>query len=935
MVKKAARSVPNQLLRRARLERGWTQKMVAERIGAPNDVMVTRWERGTAFPSPHYIERLCQLFEQRASDLGLLKEPHTMASSQPLPDRQSRPDSSDELAYSRTRTNLSFPQFAEPQERAHEVKHIRPWHSTLPLPLTSFFGRERETAAVTALLQDASVRLVTLSGPGGVGKTRLALSLAAAAADTFADGVCFVPLAPISDPEQVMPAIAQALGLWEAGNHPLSDFVRDFLREKHLLLLLDNFEQVAAASPQVTALALTCPHLRLLITSRAALHLSGEYEFPVPPLPTPDLTQFPEPQALAQVATVQLFVERAHALLPSFELTETNARAISDICVRLDGLPLAIELAAARIKLLPPQALLARLSRRLEILTGGARDLPNRQQTLRNTLQWSYDLLTPQEQRLFRRLSVFVGGCTLQAVASVCSHQGDEHEVPLDVLDQSASLVDKSFVLQTEREGVEPRLLMLETVREYGLECLEACGETPTTRRAHASYYLGLAQEALAHLEGEEQAGWLERLEREGPNLRAALLWALEQQESEVALRLSGVLFRFWEARRYLREGKTFLERAVASSRSIPAHERAKPLYTAGFLTTFQRSIERLASLSQEAGVVHRELEDSRQRAFSLYLLGYIAWATGDFATARSHAEEGMVVARAADETVLLAALLALSGQVAFGEGEESRARALLEEGLTLQRTIGDTHGSVTTLSTLIRMFFAQGEVALARAHNEERLALSRALGFRWGIADSLTVLGHLALQEGHEATAKELFKESLALLHEVNDNGAVAACLESIGVAVAAHGRLVEAAWLWGAAETMCGALGESLLPVEHALAARAVVAVRTKLGEEAFTTAWAEGQTMTPEQALAMLEQPRSRDGHKQTAPADTSELTARELEVLRLLAQGLTSAQIAEQLVIGVVTVNFHVRSIYSKLGVSSRSAATRSAIERHLV
>jgi ATP/maltotriose-dependent transcriptional regulator MalT len=490
-------------------------------------------------------------------------------------------------------------------------------------------------------------------------------------------------------------------------------------------------------------------------------------------------------------------------------------------------------------------------------------------------------------------------------------------------------------VLQTAREGDEPRLLMLETIREYGLECLEACGETATTRRAHASYYLGLAQEALARLEGEEQAGWLEQLERESANLRAALLWALEQQESEVALRLSGALFRFWEARRYLREGRTFLERVVASSRSIPARGRAKPLSTAGFLATFQSGIERLAALSQEAGVVHRELEDSRRRAFSLYLLGYIAWATGDFATARSHAEEGLAVARASDETVLLAALLVLSGQVAFDEGEESKACALLEEGLTLQQASGDTRSSVTTLSTLIRVFFAQGEVALARTRNEERLSLSRALGFRWGIADSLTVLGHLALQEGNEATAKELFEESLALLREVNENGAVAACLQSIGVAVAAQGRLVEAAWLWGASEAMCVTLGESLLPVEHTLAARAAVAVRTELGEEAFTTAWAEGRAMTPEQALAMLRQPRSRGRHKQASPSDANELTAREVEVLRLLAQGLTSAQIAEQLVIGVVTVNFHVRSIYSKLGVSSRSAATRYAIEHHLV
>ena len=907
MVKKAAQAIPNQLLRRARLERGWTQKVVAERIGAPNDMMITRWERGTAFPSAPYVERLCQLFEQRASDLGLLKEAHPMASSSPVAGREPRPRSG--------------------EERARE-----PVPSTLPVPLTSFFGREHEIAVVVALLRNPSVRLVTLTGPGGVGKTRLALSLAAAVADSFAEGVCFVPLAEVRNPEQVLPAIAQALGLWEGLDHALWDEVRDFLREKHLLLLLDNFEQVAAVSSQVATLALSCPHLHLLITSRAALHLSGEYEFPVPPLPIPDLTQLPERQTLMQVPAVHLFVERAQAILPTFELTEANARTISEICVRLDGLPLAIELAAARIKLLPPQALLARLSRRLSILQGGARDLPSRQQTLRNTLQWSYDLLTSQEQHLFRRLAVFVGGCTLQAAALVCAY---ESEKPLDVLEESASLVDKSFILQTAREGEIPRLLMLETIREYGLECLETSGEMATMRRAHARYYLDLAQEAQKYLEDTEQAMWLERLEREGANLRAALLWALEQQESEVALRLSGALFRFWEARRYMREGRTFLERTVASSRNISARGWGKPLSPAGFLTTFQSGIERVALLSQEASVAHHEVGDSCQHAFSLYLMGYIAWATGDFATARLHVEEGLAVARALDTKVLLAALLVLLGQVAFDEGDARRACLLLEEGLMLQQASGDRRGSVSTLSVLMRVLFAQDEVIPARTRNEERLALSQALGFRWGIADSLTIQGHLALQEGDEAKAEKLFEESLELLREVNDNGAVAACLQSIGVAVAAQGRLVEAARLWGAAEAMCGTLGESLLPVEHALAARGVMAVRAELGEEAFSAAYSEGQAMTPEQAFAMLGQPGSSIRHKQASPSEGYNLTAREGEVLSLLAQGLTSAEIAEQLVIGLVTVNSHVRSIYNKLGVSSRAAATRFALEHRLL
>lgn len=906
MVKEVAQAIPNHRLLQARLKRGWTQRVVAEQIGAPNEMMVTRWESGTAFPSASYVERLCQLFELQASELGLRKEPHPGGSTQLFADGSQRLDSS--------------------EERVRE-----PALSTLPIYLTSFFGREREMAEVEALLQRTSVRLVTLTGPGGVGKTRLALSLAAAVADAFADGVCFVPLAPINDPGQVLPAIAQALGLREALDHHISDF----LREKHLLLLLDNFEQVAAASPQVATLAHSCPHLHLLITSRAALHLSGEYEFPVPPLPTPALAQLPDVQSLAQMAVVHLFVERAHAILPSFKLTATNACTIAEICVRLDGLPLAIELAAARIKLLPPQALLTRLSHRLSILTGGARDLPERQQTLRNTIQWSYDLLTPPEQRLFRQLSVFVGGCTLQAIATVRHSQGDEIQEPLDMLEGIASLVDKSFVLQTEWEREEPRLLMLETLREYGLECLEVCGETASVRRKHARYYLSLAQKILTPLENVEQVIGLEKLEPENANLRAALQWALEQQDGGMALRLSGALFRFWEAHRYRREkSETFLERVIASSRSIPTRRQVKPLCTTSFLTSFQHGIEHLATLSQETGVVHGELGGSRQHAFSLYLHGYIAWANGDFATAHARAEEGLAVVRAADEPILLAALLVLFGQVVFDEGETDRAAALLEEGLALQQASGDMRGCISTLSFLIRVLFAQDKKSLARTRNEERLKISRALDFRRGIADSLTVLGHLSLQEGNDAMAEELFDESLTLLREVNENGAIAACLQSIGVAVAAQGQLREAARLWGVSEAMCRALGESLLLVERTLVARGTEAVLAELGEEAFLTAWSEGQAMTPEQALAMLGQRSGSSQHKYTSPSEKNKLTAREAEVLQLLTRGLTNAQIAEILVISLLTVKAHIRSIYRKLGFNSRSAATRYALEHQL-
>src|SRR6266567_2836174 len=394
------------------------------------------------------------------------------------------------------------------------------YHHSLPAQLTPLIGRRQEVAEVWALLQRPEVSLVTLTGIGGVGKTRLSLQVATDLLDDFADGVCFVPLAPISDPDLVVPTIAQALGIKEIGERLLLDLLKAYIQDKRLLLLLDNFEQVLPAVPELSNLLADCPQLKMLVTSRAVLHIRGEHEFPVPPLALPDLTHLPGSESLLQYAAVALFLQCVQAASPDFQVTPTNTRTIAEICVRLDGLPLAIELAAARSKLLPPQALLTRLAHRLQVLTSGARDAPVRQQTLRNTLAWSYDLLDAEEQRLFRRLSVFAGGCTLEAVEGLSTALG---ELPADVLDGVASLMDKSLLRQVEQEGQEPRLLMLATIREYALEALAASGEMESTRQAHAAYYLALAEQAELELGGPQQGAWLDRLEREHDNLREAL----------------------------------------------------------------------------------------------------------------------------------------------------------------------------------------------------------------------------------------------------------------------------------------------------------------------------------------------------------------------------------------------------------------------------
>ncbi len=834
----------------------------------------------------------------------------------------------------------TIPPSDQPPIPRRSSAHANRRPSTLSLPLISLIGREREIAAISTLLARPERRLLTLTGTGGVGKTRLALAIATEVQGTFPDGVCFVSLAPIQDADLVLPTLVQALGL-QANTRPPLEVLQAELREQHRLLVLDNFEQVVAAAPSLLELLAACPLLTLLVTSREVLHVRGEREFVVQPLALPDPHHLPDDETLAHYGAVALFLERAREVEPTLQLTAVTAPLITEICRRLDGLPLALELAAARLKVLSLPALLERLSHRLAVLTGGPRDLPARQQTLRDTIAWSYGLLSDAEQHLFRLLSVFVGGCDLSAVEAVYSTLGGERA---QVLDGVTSLLDKHLLRKAEQGSDAPRVLLHETIREYGLEALVANQELEAARQAHAEYYLRLSEEAEAHLEGAEQVGWLERLEREYANLRAALQWALEQHAHEMALRLSGALFHFWEGHGHVKEGKTLLERALASEHGVPAWVRVKALLATELLALSQGDLERGAELGREAVALSRELGDAGRLARSLFLLGYIAWVTGDFRTACSHADEGLAVARAADEKAILAYLLDLLGQIALDQGEDNRARALLEEGLTLHRETGDTRGILNALTYLKRVLSAQGEMSRARVCAEEMLTLSRSVGFRVGLASALSFLGRLALAEGNVATAGELFEESVALLREVNDSWPIVTNLQGIGVTVAELGRPVEAARLWSAAEALCATLGLPLPPGERAFVSRALPAVRADLGEKAFTLAWTEGRAMTPEQALARLSHtmPASHppvsaraDRPHVHSPVSLNELTKREVEVLRLVARGLSDTQVADLLVISPRTVNAHLRSIYSKLGITSRHAATLFALQHQLI
>ncbi|HEY4386758.1 MAG TPA: tetratricopeptide repeat protein, partial [Ktedonobacteraceae bacterium] len=790
--------------------------------------------------------------------------------------------------------------------RSGQTRHDPLPAYNLTAPLTPLIGRKREVVAVCSLLQRPEVRLVTLTGPGGVGKTRLGWSVAGELLRHFAHGVCFVSLAPVSDHRLVIATIAQTLGLWEAGDRPLLEQLRTYLRDQHLLLFLDNFEQVVAAAPQLADLLASCPQLQVLVTSRAALRIQGEYEFMVSPLAVPDLKQLPPNEELAQIATVSLFLQRAQSIQSDFQLTIANARTIAAICARLEGLPLAIELAAARIKLFPPQALLNRLKHRLQVLTGGKQDLPVRQQTLHNTLQWSYDLLTPREQWLFRLLSIFVGGCSLQAVEAVAQMVGDAaladtvgHNQAMEALDGVGSLLDKSLLQQTELEAEEPRLLMLETIREYGLACLQEQGELEAMRQAHAAYYLRLAEEAAVYQFRAEAGTWFEILEWEQENLRAALQWVLECQREEMendieaAVRLGWALWRFWSVRGRLQEGRTFLERVLVASEKCGASVRAKALSATALLASYQGDYVRAAQLCGEALTLFQQLADQKGIIHVLAVQIGVALHRRQFAHILTLAEESLallktdgdpwwtayfliVLARAAsfqdeyarasqlfEKSLVLLRKLGYPGDIAWPllylahdliiQGEHSLARPLLEEGLTLCRTADSKGGLAYALSLLGQVVLEQGDITSASAHFTESLRLNQEVGHRQSISRSFFFLASvMALQEDY-VQAHALYEEGLAIAMMLEHHGLIASCLEGLATVVTAQGQPVWAARLWGSAQTMHHGRSTSLPQVMHIRDEQAQIAARTTLGQKVFTIAWEEGHNMTPQQALA----------------------------------------------------------------------------------
>ena len=623
----------------------------------------------------------------------------------------------------------------------------------LPAPLTALIGRQAEVRAVVDLL--AAHRLVTLTGPGGVGKTRLVIEAARAASPSFPDGVTFVDLSALRAAELVLPTIAQSLGVQAPAGQSLDDALAAHIGERRQLFVLDNFEQVVDASPAVAALLVRCASLVVLATSRAALAVRGEHIVPVEPLAIPDTAA--SVVDLGRNPAVALFVERAQAVRAGFALTSENATAVAAICARLDGLPLAIELAAARVAMLPPAALLTRLEQALPTLTGGARDLPARQRTMRDAIAWSHDLLTPEEQALFRRLAVFVGGFTLEAAEAIGNPDGS-----LDAFDGLVSLAEKSLLVRTGDEA-EPRFGMLATVREFAGERLEASGEEPAVRRAHAAWFLAWAEGLRPEIEGPAGTEALQRFETEHPNLRAALRFTSEAGDAEQAVRLAGALWKFWYVHRHTAELGTWLERALTLDGPVAPGFRAEVLYAAGSVACGHGDFARATRHGHECLTIAQGSGDRLHAVMAYFLLGNIARNQGRFGEASLAYETGLALAREREPLRgfgehMAGMVLASHGDMAYEQGDYARARALNEEALGLWQQRGDAWGMAISLLNLAAVTAAGGDLPLAAARHRQSLTLYRDLGDRAGVAYALTGLAIVAARSGHAREAARLF---------------------------------------------------------------------------------------------------------------------------------------------------------------------------------
>ena len=789
-------------------------------------------------------------------------------------------------------------------------------------------------------------RLLTLTGAGGSGKTRLALEVARTLIDTYPDGVWLVELAALSEEELVPKAVAEALEVAERPGEPLTETLADVLADKELVLVVDNCEHLLEASAKLVDVLLdSCAGVRILATSREALGVEGEVRWPVPPLSVPDPELSPTLEELQSSESIRLFVARARNREPSFAFTPASAQTIARVCSKLEGIPLAIELAAARIGTLSLEQILERLEGSLELLTRGGRTAAPRQQTIRETLHWSHELLSDREQKVFRRLSVFAGGWALESAEAVVSGQSIAKSEVLDLL---SALVEKSLVVaESTEQGGGLRYRMLDPVRQYALEKLERSGELEELKRAHAEYFLGVAEEVEPQLIGPREAEWFGRLEEELDNFRAALSWASEHGEAELSLRLAGALGSFWFWEGHSGEGRGWLEAALSEADGTSALARAKALGAVSLLVSEQGDYARAKEAAEEGLRLSKAAGTEQGRkpffvwnnpaTFFLNLLANVSMDEGDHERARALGEESLALGRQANEVQGIVWSLLVLAIAATLRADYEHADKLYAEGMSLARELDSAYARFLYLHNWGWTALLQGEPARATLLIEEamELARERRRGFMGLLSRPLDTLGWAALLGGELGRARAQFKENLTLFKELGDKGTMLMSLEGLACISGAEGDALRAARLFGAAEALAEVIDYRLVPQERAVLEPYRAGVRMRLGEAEWEEAQARGRTMGMEEAIDYaLPEEKPSTATLPSAPEHPASLTSREVEVLGLVAQGLTNAQVAQRLFISPRTIDTHLTSIYHKLGVSSRAAAMRFALDHGL-
>lgn len=865
------------------------------------------------------------------------------------------------------------------------LKTLNTLPNNLPVQLTSFIGRDKEIEEIMGLL--SSARLVTLTGAGGCGKTRLSLQIAADSLEDFADGAWLIELAPLADPTLVTQTLASTFHLQERSEHSLETTLKDYLLDKNLLLILDNCEHLLQACAELSDTLLhACPDLKILATSREALGIVGEKAYRVPSLAVPDPQHLPRIESLSQYDAVRLFVDRAISIQSTFTITNHNAPAVAQICHRLGGIPLAIELAAARVKIFSAEEIEKRLDDRFRLLTGGSRTVLPRQQTLRALIDWSYDLLTESERVLLARLSVFSGGWTFDAAETVCSDQsggGGEKPLPIanrllanDILDLLSHLIDKSLVL-TEEHGGSTRYRMLETIRQYAHEKLQESRETDSMQDRHLDFFLTLAEELEPQLRRERQQEYLNRLEREHDNLRAALEWALRMHRDTQMLRLGAALYLFWRQRDFWSEARKWFQVMLALG-AKPEYEAMRPTILAGaalieMWTSKLESAKQWARACLESSLANG---DRRRQAEAFTVLGEAAWEQNHLAEAQSFLEQALVLSREIDDQLGVADAFHWLGHVALGQNDHAKARTFFQDSYSRLKDFGDQVSLTLLLSDLGLVAYLQEDYAMARAYSKQDMALCQDIGSKFGMAktfnqlgdlarcegdygradafykDSLTLfkelgssqvtaalhnIAHVRLGQGDGAGAASLFHQALGEFRELGDQKGMADCLMGLAGVTIQMSHLEKGARLLGACEKIKQENGTTYWPANRIAYKRCLALLHEQLKDATFSAAWVEGSKMTLEQAIeyALAEQVEDTQTTAPAQPHNPNALTPREIEVLRLANAGLSDAKIAENLVISPRTVNTHLSSIYSKLGVKSRSAATRYALDHKLI